>query len=121
MKSSELALKLPLNRILKTLVAIFLLLFLVNALALIFRYATGHGSLFGLLELFYFDLEGNLPTYFSSFILLLSAVLLYVTYSSFNRNGSWGSTYWLVLSIIFFLLSPLNRLTLSMLILDYYG
>ncbi len=59
----------------------------------------------GLLDLFIFNLEHNLPTYFSVVNLLISAALLFsIFYTGKARNDKDGK-YWLFLSIFFLYLS----------------
>src|SRR5687767_903152 len=55
---------------------------------------------------FFFDAssEANIPTFFSSLILFISAVILYVIYKT-EPKGSGKKRYWLVLMIIFAWLS----------------
>ena len=55
---------------------------------------------------FFFDAssEANIPTFFSSFLLFIPAVILYLIYKSASK-GSGLRNYWLVLMIIFAWLS----------------
>jgi hypothetical protein len=50
------------------------------------------------------DGESNIPSWYSAFLLLLSAVLLATIASAFKRNGERGAR-WLALSIVFLYLS----------------
>src|ERR1044072_5928989 len=55
---------------------------------------------------FFFDAssEANIPTYFSSFILFIPAVILYLIYKTAPKEAGMKN-YWLVLMIIFAWLS----------------
>lgn len=52
-------------------------------------------------EEFNLDREGNIPTYFSGILLLLSSVLLFVIYRTKRKIGSPFYRYWFGLSMIF--------------------
>src|SRR6185503_2968640 len=65
---------------------------------------TGHDTSYGLTALFELDNENNIPTWYSSLLLLLSSVLLAVTARA--QPAAWPETrYWWGLSLIFLLLS----------------
>jgi hypothetical protein len=55
--------------------------------------------------LFDFNLEGNLPTWFSVLILAFASVLLFVIYAYKKINNIKPAIYWLVLALIFVFLS----------------
>ena len=69
------------------------------------KFFLGHGSVYGLVQLVYFDEEKNIPTAFSIFLLLFSSVLLAVIYIIEKRRGKSNTIYWIVLSIGFFYLA----------------
>lgn len=69
------------------------------------KFFLGHGSVYGLVQLVYFDEEKNLPTAFSIFLLLFSSVLLAVIYIIEKRRAKPNNIYWMVLSIGFFYLA----------------
>lgn len=65
------------------------------------KYVIGHGSLKGLVPLFYVNEERNIPTYFSVLLLLTAALLLgFITALNGRQGGSHGSK-WAVLSFGF--------------------
>lgn len=64
-------------------------------------YLTGHDTVYGLVRLFYVDAEQNIPTFFSTFLLLFAALLLAViTVLTRNRTTSHVS-HWAILSFGF--------------------
>lgn len=90
--------------ILSRLFIAILVLLLANVLGLISKFYFDHGNLYGLVPLFNFDKESNIPTFFSALLLLASAVLLMGIAAVHNRLGnSWLP--WLILGIIFLFLS----------------
>lgn len=94
-----------LQKIPKILIGIFILLFLLNLLVIIVYHCTDHYLFYGLYLLLFFDYEMNLPTFFSTFILLLSSLLSYFVYKAHKKSNLNDSKYWLVLSILFLLFS----------------
>jgi len=64
-------------RIHRKLIGVALLLLLAHCGAMVLKYVAGKDIVFGLVPLFDFYEEGNLPTYFSAFNLLLTAALLW--------------------------------------------
>jgi hypothetical protein len=65
------------------------------------RYFLGHGRVFGLIDSFYLDSEHNIPTYFSSLLLLASSALLALIASSKHRVKDKFRYHWTVLSLLF--------------------
>jgi hypothetical protein len=94
-----------LQKLPKLLMMIFIFLFVMNFIVQAVGYVTGHGSMLGLLDLFKFASEKNIPTYFSSLILLISSLLLYLIYHSYKKDNPNDRRYWLVLSIVLLYLS----------------
>ena len=105
MNNSQLKFQVSTNRLIKTLVAILLLLLAINIAAIIIAQTTGHYSVYGLLPKFRFDDEQNIPTYFSAVILLISSALLYAIFHMHKLNELSNRNYWRILSILFLLLS----------------
>jgi hypothetical protein len=69
------------------------------------KYITGHGSLHGLISLFYVDYEKNIPTLFSVFLLLSVALLLFIIIL-FKKKDSGSKIYlWIILFIGFIYLA----------------
>jgi hypothetical protein len=58
-----------------------------------------------IIRLFDFNLENNVPTWFSALILAFAAVLLFIIYAHKKRNNIKPASYWLVLALIFVFLS----------------
>lgn len=67
-------------------------------------YGEGHDHVFGLTRLFDLDEEANLPTWFSSLLLLVAAVLLARIAADASR-GNGAAHYWWVLAAGFALMS----------------
>lgn len=91
------------TRILKVLLLIILFLLVANIIGIYsyFRYDSLYGDI---VQFFDFDTEFNIPTYFSSVILLFSSVLLFLI-SRYHKNHGLTRVLWLFLSIIFLGLS----------------
>ncbi len=87
----------------KLLYLIFILLFL-NIIGIISKFYFSHGFVYGLIPLFDFDTEKNIPTFYSSFALLFSSVLLLIITIYHKRNSS-AYLSWLGLAFIFLFLS----------------
>ncbi len=89
------------------LISVASILVLVHILILITFYIINDPGRFDFIEMFDLDYEGNIPTLFSSFLLLLSAMLLWLcgygeqVYANEKNN----KPYWCALSIIFVFLS----------------
>lgn len=58
-----------------------------------------------IIKWFDFNLENNVPTWFSVIILAFSAILLFIIYRHQKKQQVKNAFYWLVLSIIFIFLS----------------
>ena len=90
--------------ILKALLFIFSLLLLANIIGLVFKLNFGNESIYGLIRLFDFDRENNIPTFYSSLILLAASILLSFIASAHKKTNS-PYIYWAILSAIFLFLS----------------
>lgn len=64
-------------------------------------YLTGHDHVFGLVALFYVDLEQNIPTFFSMFLLLFAALLLAVITVLKSNGMASHVSHWAILSFGF--------------------
>jgi hypothetical protein len=69
------------------------------------RFYTGHDSIYGLVPLFDLGMEANIPTFYSSLLLLCSSVLLTVISSAAMKSGSRFAKQWVVLAVGFFYLA----------------
>jgi hypothetical protein len=94
-----------LKRLPRILFTIFCVLLVCNLLVIFISRVTGHPTIYGLVGLFNFDQESNIPTYFSALDLLVAAGLLYIIYRVKKAKNSTDSKYWLLLLIIFIYLS----------------
>lgn len=81
----------------------FLIQLIFNLIYIFFK-DLGYERLFGIGK-FYFDYEESVPTYFSSIILLLSAILLAIIFKVKFKLSDPFSTNWMMLSILFAILS----------------
>jgi len=58
-----------------------------------------------IIKWFDFNLESNVPTWFSVIILAFAAMLFFIIYSHKKKNGAKGAHYWRTLCLIFLFLS----------------
>jgi len=91
------------NIFINLLYIIFILLF-ANVVGIVTKLYFGHGRIYGLFQLFDFNSEKNVPTLYSSFILITASILLSFIASTHKRLGS-PYFSWLGLAIIFLFLS----------------
>lgn len=93
------------SSIARVLGAVTFLLVLVSTGGQLTAYWTGHSDVYGLVHLFNVNAEQNIPTFFSTFLLLFAALLLAViTLLERNRRASHVS-YWAILSFGFLLMA----------------
>jgi len=83
--------------------AFFLVLASIGGQAI--KYITGHGSLHGLIPLFYVDYEENFPTLFSVFLLLFSSFLLFLIVVLKKKESDSKIFFWVILFIGFIYLA----------------
>jgi len=69
------------------------------------KYLTNHDVVYGLIEKFNVDSESNIPTYFSSLMLLMISVFLGIIALFKNKTKDPFVIHWTLLSIIFFFMS----------------
>lgn len=93
------------------------ILILASITGSVFRFALGFETVYGFAKV-YLDRENNIPTYFSSFILLISAGLLGIIAISERRKQNLYSIHWLILSIIFLCLSVDESASLHELLIE---
>jgi hypothetical protein len=92
------------GKVAKILLSIITVLLAGQFLFLFTRFIYGY-SYYHLFQIFNFDEEGNLPTFYSTFALILAAVLLFVigTIKSYLKEK--GKGYWIFLGILFLLMA----------------
>jgi MFS family permease len=93
------------KRISNLLSCLFLLLIFANIVVDFLWFKMGHPNVYGWVRMFYFDDENNIPTYFSAFILLISAALLKIIALFKKKKNEIYSSHWTLLSFIFLYLS----------------
>jgi len=76
-----------------------------NAVGLILRFGFGYDYVMGLAPLFDLDTEGNIPTFFSVFMALFGAVLLFIIGLDARHRHSIDTRYWFALAAGFLFLS----------------
>ncbi len=106
------------RRTTSALLTIVVALQLANAAGQVSRHVLGHGALLGLVDLFYVDREGNVPSWYSSLALLLCACLLGLIARDEHERGGGHTRRWTGLAAIFVLLAldeavSLHELTIS--------
>jgi len=87
----------------KLLCLIFALLFF-NVMGIISKFYFDHSYIYGLIPLLDFDTEKNIPTLYSTLVLLFASTLLSIIAITHKRNGS-AYLSWLGLAFIFLFLS----------------
>ena len=77
----------------------------INSVLLFFYFYLGDDELFGLIDLFDFAIEGNVPTLYSAVsIMFCSALLALITHANWHRPDG-KRFYWLGLTILFLFLA----------------
>ena len=89
-------------RILIFLISVIFILFCLNILSITFWYNENNSG--GLFEMFNFNKENNIPTFFSVVILFLSSLLLWII-SIIQYNSQLNYKLWSILALCFLLLS----------------
>jgi len=78
---------------------------IINGVLLFFYFYLGDDELFGLIDFFDFDIEGNIPTLYSAVaVLFCSALLALITVTNWHKPDG-KRAHWLALTILFFLLA----------------
>ncbi len=80
-------------------------LVLANATGLFFSFALGHNHVHGLVPLFDMSRERNVPTWFSSVLLLMGSALLAVVGRGTKQAGNRDHRWWIALALIFLFLA----------------
>jgi hypothetical protein len=104
-REAEIILTLSPRRILWLFVFIITVLVLMHLTTQGLKYFFGHDTLLGLTHQFDLDRENNIPTWYSSSSLLLCSALLALIWHRSRQAGTSYAVHWLVLSLIFLLLS----------------
>lgn len=92
-------------RVANILCALVAALVVLDLIGFVFRFGLGHGRVLGFVPTFDLEQEANVPTYFSSFLLLAAAGLLAVIASWKNESGASFRRHWATLAIIFLCMS----------------
>jgi len=88
-----------------TLLWIVSVLTVIHIVVLFFYYYLEDDEVFGLVDLFDFDIEGNFPTFYSAVAILLAAGLLaLITRANWHKENG-HRFYWLVLTCVFIFLA----------------
>jgi len=87
------------------LLAMIVLLVIAGVAGQVIKYKAGHPHMMGFVPKFNLDEENNIPTYFSSIILLTACILLAVIGLWKQQKGARYARHWLFLSIVFLFLS----------------
>ena len=90
--------------VLKKLFYLIVILLFLNILGLISKFYFGHDHVYGLVSLFDFDTEKNIPTFYSSVAILCSSLVLFFIAFSHKINGV-NYLDWMGLAVIFLFLS----------------
>jgi hypothetical protein len=93
------------SRIARVLGLVAFLLVLASTGGQLTAYLTGHPSIFGLVGLFNLDAEENIPTFFSTFLLLFAALLLAVITVLKRNQMTSHVSHWAILSFGFLLMA----------------
>jgi hypothetical protein len=92
------------RRIFKAHIALISILLIANVLGIISKLYLDYDYVFGLIPLFDFNTEKNIPTLFSSIMMIVCSALLYLIAMN-NKNTNSSFIPWLGLSLIFLFLS----------------
>jgi len=80
-------------------------LILLTISSYLFTHVTGYDSVLGFLRLVDVGSERSIPTYFSTFNLLLASILIFIIYTSEKIINRSTARYWLLLFLLFLFLS----------------
>ncbi len=105
MNKSDESITISVSLIYRFTMAVSIALILANLIGLISRFYLGHEYVFGFIPKFDLDVEGNVPTWFSTFLLLLSSLLLGIIALFKNKNKDSYSRRWAILAFLFLCLS----------------
>ena len=98
-------LRLEPKKVAQAFAAVVALLTLVNSVLLFFYFYLGDDELYGLIDYFDFDIEGNIPTLYSAVaVLCCSALLAVITRAKWHQPDG-RRNYWLGLAVLFLFLA----------------
>lgn len=101
----ELTLRFRPGRIVRVLSVVAILLVMLSLSGQIVKHVTGHTQMFGFIPKFHLDEESNIPTFFSSFLILVASAILFYIGSWRKRSGESDTKFWMGLSLIFLYLA----------------
>ena len=78
---------------------------LIHSVVLFFYFYLRDEELLGLVDIFDFDIEGNVPTLYSAGALLFCAALLWIIARSNREKAAGWRMYWLGLAVMFLFLA----------------
>ncbi len=81
------------------------ILFFLNFLAVVAKYAFNEEKLFGFSELVFLNAENNIPTFFSSLLIFSCAAVLFVIAVFYKKNNLKFYRHWMGLTVIFLALA----------------
>jgi hypothetical protein len=105
MSSSVVEISISPRRVGLLLAAAIALLLAAHSAGQIAKFAFGDDHVFGLVPAFYFDREGNVPTWFSAAMLLLCALALLSIGTLTAQRGRQYARHWQSLAVVFAYLS----------------
>lgn len=89
----------------RLLIIILAVLFLANCSVKLLVYFSGHKSIYGLVQLFDFDQEANIPTWFSTILLIIAGFNLSIIYLMERKRKSGQILQWAILAVGFIYMS----------------
>ena len=92
------------RKVLVILLSMIGFLLFANVAGIVSKYGFGHDSVYGLVNLFDFDQEMNLPTLYSSIQLIVACLLLSIIGAKHRLNGE-NYVLWIALAVIFLFLA----------------
>jgi len=105
MSDKKLTLRINRSKIATVLIYSVVVLVILNIIGLFLRFGFGYEYAKGFVPKFDFDYENNVPTYFSSVLLLIVSCLTYWISMAAKHAGTRYARHWWFLSIIFLFLS----------------
>ena len=101
------------KRIIRILVAITAGLLVLDLTVKLIREFLGYDSMFGMVPLFDFYEEANIPTWYSSILLLVSSFLLFLIFLHSRKGGMKYTWHWLGLALILLVMSIVPQILLA--------